>query len=264
MKLSEDRKRQIEEEEKYRYEVKKKLSINKVAKINKNKIAASLLAIFLGIFLFLGFKSAPQSHLTIKELITPIDKVEKNSASTMTPNSISHKVIRVVDGDTIEVDIEGKNERIRLIGIDTPETVDPRKSVQCFGIEAFNKVKELLSNKKVILESDLTQGERDKYNRLLRYVFLNSGINFNRLMISEGFAHEYTYAIPYKYQEEFKQAEKEARENKKGLWADNTCITPTTIPLSSTNNSDSNNNSSFVCNCSKLCSQMSSCEEAYF
>lgn len=130
---------------------------------------------------------------------------------------------RVVDGDTIVVAaLNGKNETVRLIGIDTPEVVDPRKPVQCFGQQASDKTKEILSGQKVFLERDVTQSDRDKYGRLLRYVFLINGTNFNKLMISEGFAHEYTYqSNPYKYQKEFKEAEKTARENKKGLWASN-------------------------------------------
>lgn len=133
------------------------------------------------------------------------------------------KVVKVVDGDTIDVEIDGKIERLRLIGIDTPETVDPRKKVQCFGREASNKAKEMLLGRFVSLESDETQGERDKYKRLLRYVFLPDGTNFNLFMIAEGYAHEYTYDLPYKYQTDFKQAEKIARENNKGLWNPNVC-----------------------------------------
>ena len=100
------------------------------------------------------------------------------------------KVIKVVDGDTMDVSIDNKTERLRLIGIDTPETVDPRKKVQCFGIEASNKAKELLFGKFVSLENDESQGERDKYKRLLRYVFLQDGTNFNLFMIAEGYANE--------------------------------------------------------------------------
>ncbi len=128
-------------------------------------------------------------------------------------------VLRVVDGDTIHVEIDNKEETVRLIGVDTPETVDPRKPVQCFGKEASNFTKQTLSDKTVFLEKDETQGNLDKYQRLLRYIFLEDGTNVNKLLIQEGYAHEYTYHLPYKYQSEFKQAEKEARENNKGLWA---------------------------------------------
>lgn len=82
------------------------------------------------------------------------------------------KVLSVVDGDTIKVDVRGKKETIRLLGIDTPETVDPRKPVQCFGKAASDKMKSFVSGKSVILVDDATQGNRDKYNRLLRYVYL--------------------------------------------------------------------------------------------
>ena len=134
-----------------------------------------------------------------------------------------YQVVSVTDGDTLKVDINGTTETLRLIGIDTPETVDPRKPVQCFGEEASRKAKETLTGKKVSLEADPTQGERDKYQRLLRYVYLEDGTSFNRWMINEGYAHEYTYqSNPYKYQTEFKDAEKSARENKRGLWSDNT------------------------------------------
>ena len=129
----------------------------------------------------------------------------------------------MVDGDTFDVDINGKIERLRMIGIDTPETVDPRKPVQCFGREASNKAKELLSGQAVYLEADESQGDRDKYGRLLRYAFLPDGTNFNLFMISEGYAHEYTYHLPYKYQAEFKQAEIDARNGNKGLWSPDTC-----------------------------------------
>lgn len=134
-----------------------------------------------------------------------------------------YKVVKVIDGDTIDVDINGKTERLRLIGIDTPETVDPRKEVQCFGKEASNKTKEMLLGQFVFLESDDTQGERDKYKRLLRYIMLADGTNFNLFMISEGYAYEYTYDLPYKYQSDFKEAQRLASEDEKGLWSPSTC-----------------------------------------
>lgn len=138
-------------------------------------------------------------------------------------------VVKVVDGDTISVSISGKTETIRLIGLDTPETVDPRKTVECFGKEASDKAKSLLAGKKVKLTADESQGDKDKYNRLLRYVFLEDGTNVNKLMISEGYGHEYTYNLPYKYQAEFKTAELSAQRNKKGLWADNACAVDTEV-----------------------------------
>jgi micrococcal nuclease len=119
---------------------------------------------------------------------------------------------------------------IRLIGVDTPETVDPRKPVECFGKEATNKILELLSTKIVVLEEDQSQGDKDKYGRLLRYVFLPDGTNVNKELILQGFAYEYTYDLPYRYQDEFKKAQISARESKRGLWADNACASPSPSP----------------------------------
>lgn len=152
------------------------------------------------------------------------DTAPKNETGEETNANVLHDVASVVDGDTLKVAIDGKEETLRLIGMNTPETVDPRRPVQCFGREASNKAKELLSGKKINLEADPTQGERDKYGRLLRYVFLEDGTNFNQLMIAQGYAHEYTYdSNPYKYQKEFKEAEKAARADQKGLWSKDTC-----------------------------------------
>lgn len=149
--------------------------------------------------------------------------VAPTTVPSASPESETYSVVRVVDGDTIEVEINGTKESIRFIGIDTPETVDPRKPVQCFGREASAKTKSLLEGRSVRLEADSSQGERDKYNRLLRYVFLPDGTHINDLLIRQGYAHEYTYNLPYKYQAQFKQAEQEARAAKRGLWADGVC-----------------------------------------
>ena len=139
-----------------------------------------------------------------------------------------YPVVKVVDGDTLTIAIEGKNVTLRLIGLDTPETVDPRKPVQCFGREASEKAKQLLSGTSVRIETDPSQGELDKYGRLLAYVYAPTsskpeGILVNEYMIREGYGHEYTYNLPYKYQAQFNEAEGLAREEKKGLWADGAC-----------------------------------------
>jgi len=176
--------------------------------------------IFLFIFLFIfgGLFIGNRKLNKVNVILESTPAVRQINEST-----ISAKVTRVVDGDTIKVLIKNKEEMVRLIGIDAPETVDPKMPIQCFGKEASGKAEEMLSGKTVTLESDSTQGERDKYGRLLCYVFLNN-LSFNKFMISEGYAYEYTYQNnPYKYREEFKGAQKQARENKKGLWADGAC-----------------------------------------
>ncbi len=133
------------------------------------------------------------------------------------------RVTKVVDGDTIAIDMNGRTETLRLIGINTPETVDPRRPVECFGKEASANAKSLLTGVRVRLEGDSSQDARDKYGRMLAYVFLDDGTNFNELMIREGYAYEYTYHFPYKYQREFKEAQRMAKEGGMGLWADGAC-----------------------------------------
>lgn len=176
------------------------------------------------------------AEATIERVSTSTGSVVQEIKTEKTNNEVSslslqdegsqyayYSVASVVDGDTIKVNIDGVTETLRLIGIDTPETVDPRKPVQCFGVEASNKAKELLSGKKVRVEKDQTQGDKDKYGRLLVYIYREDGLFFNKYMIEKGYAHEYTYDLPYKYQSEFKAAETYARENQLGFWSPSTC-----------------------------------------
>jgi micrococcal nuclease len=135
---------------------------------------------------------------------------------------VAARVVKVVDGDTIDVDLAGVTERLRLIGMDTPETQDPRKPVQCFGQEASDRAMAVLLGRTVHLEVDASQGERDKYQRLLRYVWIDDRL-FNLDMIADGYAHQYTYSTPYTYQALFQKAEQEAAAADRGLWSPATC-----------------------------------------
>ena len=145
--------------------------------------------------------------------------------------SPTYQVLRVADGDTIHINYNGKDEKVRFIGLDTPEIKDPRKPIQCFGREASTKMTELAENKKVRLEFDKTQSERDKYGRLLAFVYGEDNKNLAYEMIRQGYGNEYTYnSNPYKYQNEFKEAAHKAREENKGLWAENTCAGDATKP----------------------------------
>ena len=122
-----------------------------------------------------------------------------------------------MDGDTIQL---SNGKTVRLIGIDTPETVDPRRPVGCFGKEASNEAKSLLSDTQIILQKDVS--ETDKYGRLLRYIFLplsDGRILFvNDYLVRAGFAKVLTYPPDVKYNEQFRQAEREAKEAGRGLW----------------------------------------------
>ena len=143
--------------------------------------------------------------------------------TTIPVSAVAATVIRVVDGDTIHVLLDNNDITIRMIGIDTPETVDPRKPVQCFGKEASNHAHQLLDGATVYLEQDSSQGDYDKYNRLLSYVWLADGRMFNQVMIADGYAFEYTYNRPYKYQAQFKDAQRNAQSLQLGLWSPTTC-----------------------------------------
>lgn len=130
-------------------------------------------------------------------------------------------VARVIDGDTIEVKIEGERYTVRYIGIDTPETKDPRKEVECFGKEAAEENKRLVEGKEIFLEKDVS--DTDRYNRLLRYVYvkLSDGNTLfaNDYLVRQGFAHAYSFPPDVKYSERFASAEIQAKENLRGLFS---------------------------------------------
>jgi micrococcal nuclease len=128
-------------------------------------------------------------------------------------------VVKVVDGDTIRVRFpDGTVERVRLIGIDTPEVVHPRKPVEHFGREASEYTKKHLENKIIHLSYD--QNKRDRFGRLLAYVWINDTL-YNNQIIRDGYAFAYT-KFPFKdeYMEMFRESERYARINNRGLWAE--------------------------------------------
>jgi micrococcal nuclease len=128
------------------------------------------------------------------------------------------RVIKVVDGDTIKVDLGGTTETVRLVGINAPESVDPRKPVECMGLEASQYLANTLTNQLVRLELDPTQSERDRYGRLLRFVFLPDGTDAGLKMIVVGFAQEAMYsAEPHQYRSAYLEAQQTAQGANQGL-----------------------------------------------
>lgn len=177
----------------------------------------SLAAIFTGLgFLWFGLNSSVPISTPLSASVAP-SAPGATFSTTQGVEGESVLVTRVVDGDTIEI---STGQTVRLIGVDTPETVDPRRPVGCFGKEASNETKKLLTGKEVILQKDVS--ETDKFHRLLRYIFLplesNQTLFVNDYLVREGFAKVYAYPPDVKYNEQFRQAEKEAREGNKGLW----------------------------------------------
>ena len=172
--------------------------------------------------------------------VEPIEEVASGPAATTAPlptgaptrpsdypvmpgDLVEARVVRVVDGDTVVIQSGGSEMTLRLIGLDTPESVDPRRPVECFGREASARARALLEGQRVFLESDPSQGERDRYDRLLRFLWLPDGRLFNLEMIAEGYATEYTYSVPSRYQDSFRAAQRAAREAGRGLWSPESC-----------------------------------------
>src|SRR5688572_17067807 len=142
-------------------------------------------------------------------------------------------VTRIVDGDTIVVEVSdrtrgpgagraavGEEYKVRLIGIDTPESVDPRSPVECFGKEASAATEALLAGADVRLVKDVS--ETDRFGRLVRYVYLEDEMANARLVVN-GYASAYTYPPDVRHSDLFAQLEREARESDRGLWSPDTC-----------------------------------------
>lgn len=168
----------------------------KLFKIKKRqlKIIISIISLIIGLgYYFLQSKNVIEK----KVVMDPESKI----------------VTRVIDGDTIE--IEG-GQKVRYIGINTPETKDPRKEVECFGKEAAGENNKLVMGKRVKLEKDVS--DKDKYGRLLRYVYVGE-LFINLELIKNGYAQIMTYPPDVKYQKDFLTAEKQAREQNLGLWS---------------------------------------------
>lgn len=127
------------------------------------------------------------------------------------------KVERIVDGDTLEVTMKGKKEKVRLIGVDTPETKKPNTPVMFYGKEASAYTKKRLEKETVELEFDVDK--KDQYDRLLAYIWIGEEL-FNRTLVQEGYARIATYPPNVKYVDAFKTDQETARNKKKGLWKD--------------------------------------------
>lgn len=128
------------------------------------------------------------------------------------------RVVRVIDGDTIVV---GPNEKVRLIGVDTPESVHPRKKQACFGKEAKLFTRDAVEGKSVRLVLDKVNAKRrhkDRYGRTLAYAYLDDGRMLNRELIRQGYAYAYT-RFHFGHLVEFRELERQARRQTVGLWS---------------------------------------------
>lgn len=168
----------------------------------------------------------PEFQRFLAPLTAQIDSAQSSPSPTQPPapsavvegTTMERGVVsKVIDGDTIDL---SDGRKLRYIGIDTPETVDPYRGTQCFGKQASEHNKELVLGKEVRLEKDVS--ETDKYGRLLRYVYVEKEgkeVMVNEQLVFDGFAFARTYPPDVKYQEKFRAAEQVAREKSSGLWS---------------------------------------------
>ena len=129
-----------------------------------------------------------------------------------------YRVIKDVDGDTIDVDMNGHTETVRFIGIDTPETHKPNTPVQCYGPEAAAFTKSQVEGASVRLQADSLDTNRDRYGRLLRYVYLSDGSLLQDKLVTQGYAFAYTQ-FPFEKKAAIVAEESAAKQAGRGLWS---------------------------------------------
>jgi micrococcal nuclease len=173
----------------------------------------------LSTVLLTGWATATAAAVPAQARLVPAAASATEWAETV-PAGTTGTVSRVVDGDTVHVtDARGSRIKVRVLGIDTPETVDPRKPVQCWGPEATQFATATLLKKKVTLVTDPTQATRDRYDRLLAYVYLSDGGNYSVLAARAGVARSYTFnRTPVAQHAAITAAEAQARAAQQGLW----------------------------------------------
>lgn len=180
------------------------------------RMAASLV-VFVALFAIQTY-AAKETPVATDPVVVPVVSVAATHTNAL--------VIRAVDGDTLEVRIDGEQDdvKVRLLGVDTQESVDPRKTVQCFGKEASKHTKDMLEGKRVRLEEDPQADEVDKYGRLLRNVVLEDGTDFNASLVRDGYAYAYlSFPLNKLRKIELGNLQKEAEAAKRGLWNPDTC-----------------------------------------
>lgn len=170
-----------------------------------------------------GEFSAPSPSIPSSPSVPTSPPVIELPAAATATNAL---VLRVVDGDTLDarLDEDGKEWRIRLLGINTPETVDPRRPVECFGKEASSRLNELVGGKRVRLEADPQADERDAYGRLLRNLTSEDGTDVNASMVRDGYAYAYlSFPLDPARKKELKNLQEDAKIAGRGLWSQATC-----------------------------------------
>lgn len=174
-----------------------------------------------------------------------------------------YRVHTVLDGDTFTVKVGSAIRTVRLIAVDAPESKHPTLPVQCFSHEAKTYLDKLIKGKTVTLENEPLDNDTDRYNRLLRYAFID-GVNVNEALVLQGYAIEKTYVNNYKYQQLFKQAQVTAQRHRVGLWSLKTCNGDVNFGTYLSAQESSMPTQLRKCNCSKSCAQLTTCADAMF
>lgn len=181
--------------------------------------AVGMIVLLFLLLALLGYSPGPNDVKVVLPVSTPQSEEQEISFPFLESKREEFRVVRVIDGDTIE--IEG-GLKVRYIGIDAPETVHPSRGEECYGREATQANEELVLGKTARLEPDVSQ--TDQFGRLLRYVFVDDGqggeIFVNLYLVEQGFAHSSSFPPDISRQEELRLAEREAREQKRGLWGE--------------------------------------------
>jgi len=184
-----------------------------------------LLGFIAGVLVMFGafLKTSSQTNSQPAENYTASSTTQIGQAGSGTNAFIK----KVVDGDTVIAVLDsepGREFKVRLLGINTPETVDPRRPVECFGKQASDFAKKLLQDKRVFLEADPEADEIDKYGRLLRNIYLADKTNVNALMVEQGFANAYLqFPLNQERKNQLRDLEAQAKQAERGLWSPDTC-----------------------------------------
>jgi len=196
----------------------------KLKKYQKRFLAllSSFILLLLGAaVLAISFFSANrQQAASIKQVSGELITAYTDLSSEESSSEATYLVTQIIDGDTIKLKT---GDTIRYIGIDTPETIHPKKGTECYGKQASAYNRQLVKGKQITLEKDVS--ETDKFGRLLRYVYVDNQM-INEKLVRDGYALISTYPPDVKYQDIFLQAQQEARANNRGLWANCSVTSP--------------------------------------
>ena len=218
-------------------------SVSKPSPRRKTPVVGILIgiAVVVGVLAFLGGGSTPSSSGQVglsgqtaspsaarSAVASPTRRptsAPATPAASLDPPGEAATVIRVVDGDTIHARLNGVDEKVRIIGLDSPETSKPGTPVECFAREATAAAKRLMKpGDPILLQPDPTQDTRDRYDRLLAHVFLADGTLFAETMIRQGDAIHYVYdGVPSIHADRLAAAEDAAKASQVGLWSPTTC-----------------------------------------